>query len=1181
MTVGERLLAERTRLRTLILAAGGAAVVALAALVLGAGTAVLGGARWISLPAAAPFVVWVLVLGAAAAGGVWTVRRLRRSAAPRDLAAAVERERALRAGSLRGALEVSGSGALARRAEERLAAQLATVRGPLAPELRGRHLRDGAIAAGGALAAALVLVLVAWRAPDGWAAIAHPVRAMSGTLLPPLVIADAPRQAMRGEPLSVTVQAPARQQIVLRWRRTGAGWQESRQPVVDGEARVALGVVDADLHLVASDGRATSDTAFVQATDRPFLGDVSMRAFYPAYLGRPDETLPLGEPARVPRGTLLQLRGAASTPLEEVVLAPTGAGDTLRLGVEGRQFFGRVPVAGSGRWTWRARGAHGVIPEVPPALEIVVGADSAPVATIVAPARNLTVLPTDRVPLSLAATDDHGVGQVVLRTWRVRDGVRGDESVRQVAAPGAPQWDGTAELNLGAFGLEVGDEVHAVLVATDQSPWRQSGESRELVLRVPRLDEQRSQVRDAADSLVAQAVAAASRQQSLARQADDAARSRDRSTSSGSRGGGSSAGGRASASPPMSYESAERAKSIAQEQRKLAGQVQQMQDQAKQLERQLRQAGALDSALQDRLREAQRLMQEALTPELAAKLQALEQSAQGLNEEQTRQALADLAEQQRRMREQLERSVEMLRRAALEGAMETLRDEAQDLAKEQQQLGDSLARGAQQRATPRDAGTAEQLAARSEELARDVERLRQRLAEQQAKQGAERAGEAAEHAKASAERLQQSQRGEQRGEQQGAQARAQQGAQSERARQQAGAQQSGAQREQRAAGEQGGEKQAGEQQREGAQAGAQQRSGQQQGGQQGGQQGAGQQQAGAQAQAAHEAAGEMQQAADDLASARQQQVDAWKSELTSELDRSINEMMNLAREQQRLEQQARQGTPSEELRGAQSAVQQGVQRAGQRLEQAGQKSSLLSPRSQQAVADAQRRVEQAAQAAGQAQGGGSETAAAMQAAAQSLNQAAASLVRDRDRANNANSASGFSDMIREMQQLAQQQGQVSQQAQGLVPQPGRGIGAQARDAARKLGRQQRDIARELDGIGDADGSGRTAAMAQEARQLAQALESGAVDASVVNRQQRLFRRMLDAGRTLEQDERDESGRREAQAAVNPRIFTPPGDTSSGANAMRYRVPTWNELRGLSPEERRLVVEYFRRLNAEP
>ena len=31
---------------------------------------------------------------------------------------------------------------------------------------------------------------------------------------------------------------------------------------------------------------------------------------------------------------------------------------------------------------------------------------------------------------------------------------------------------------------------------------------------------------------------------------------------------------------------------------------------------------------------------------------------------------------------------------------------------------------------------------------------------------------------------------------------------------------------------------------------------------------------------------------------------------------------------------------------------------------------------------------------------------------------------------------------------------------------------------------------------------------------------------------------------------------------------------------RFREPTWNELRGLSAEERQLVIDYFKRINAQ-
>jgi hypothetical protein len=71
--------------------------------------------------------------------------------------------------------------------------------------------------------------------------------------------------------------------------------------------------------------------------------------------------------------------------------------------------------------------------------------------------------------------------------------------------------------------------------------------------------------------------------------------------------------------------------------------------------------------------------------------------------------------------------------------------------------------------------------------------------------------------------------------------------------------------------------------------------------------------------------------------------------------------------------------------------------------------------------------------------------------------------------------------------------------------------------------------------------------------------------------------MLDAGRTLEQDERDENGKREAQAARAREGVSPQGD-ARGRDAVKFREPTWNELRGLTPEERRAVIEYFKRIN---
>jgi len=104
-------------------------------------------------------------------------------------------------------------------------------------------------------------------------------------------------------------------------------------------------------------------------------------------------------------------------------------------------------------------------------------------------------------------------------------------------------------------------------------------------------------------------------------------------------------------------------------------------------------------------------------------------------------------------------------------------------------------------------------------------------------------------------------------------------------------------------------------------------------------------------------------------------------------------------------------------------------------------------------------------------------------------------------------------------------------------------------------------------------------MAQEARDLARRLESGRLDRQTVERQERLYRRLLDAGRTLSGNDPDEEKERKSRAAEGVNAHRPPplaaGATGPGA---RVRYPTWEELRVLSPSERRLVLEYFRRLN---
>jgi hypothetical protein len=324
----------------------------------------------------------------------------------------------------------------------------------------------------------------------------------------------------------------------------------------------------------------------------------------------------------------------------------------------------------------------------------------------------------------------------------------------------------------------------------------------------------------------------------------------------------------------------------------------------------------------------------------------------------------------------------------------------------------------------------------------------------------------------------------------------------------------------------------------------------------------------------------MQRAAQSMQDARDSQVADWKKELTSELDQSVQEMMQLARQERSLEQQARGGAQGDDRRSAQSAVEQGVDKANERLQGAGKKSALLSPRSQRAMSEAKSKVGQATQSVGESRSNQGQQANALSEAADALTKAAASLARDRERANSAKSASGFSEMIQQMQEMAQKQGQINSKAQGLMGMPNGASGGEGQSMARALARQQRSIADQLEDAGDGAGGDRAAQLAREARQLADALDNGRLDGTTLARQQQLFRRLLDAGRSLEKEERDDSGKREATTAKGDETFTPTGTVDPKA-AIKFRPPTWQELRGLSADERRAILDYFTRINSAP
>ena len=1191
-----RLAREQFTLQARSMAAVVLAVIGVVALALVASAWLMADGRWMTLPRAVPIAVWAAAL-AVAAGLVWALRTRNADVLSlTSLAAAIEREQALRSGSLRGALEVASTGVLGARASQDVARRLAP--GVLAPQV-GQRLGRAVTVAG--VMAAITVGALSWsarQAPDGFAATVHPVRAWRGTLLPALGFEKLPTLVPRGMSVSLRVRAEGRNSVTISRRAEGEAWRDTTLRVrADGLATLALGAVSAPITIRVNDGRAPELNGVITVADRGWIGDVALFADYPAYLGRTDESMEPVPPLRVPRGTNVRVTAMLRGGARDAML--TDGRDTVRFpaSVNGAAVSAILPLDHDGSWSWIASAtpqadAATLPPELPDALAFTVVPDKRPDVAIVSPVSDTAIGPTGIVPVYIDASDDHGVSNVSLQVWRESAGATGAVTRERidVASPASPLFEGGVSIALDGRKLEPGDRLHVTAIATDDSPWRQTTVSAEVLLRVPSLTEQRAMARALADSLAAQAQRLAQQERRLQQNTDNAARNRDlkgggTSEEAKANGTAKSEGGK---SQSMSFSAAEKAKQLARDQQQLGAKVDSLRQNAKELESRLKNANALDTALASRMKDIQKLLRDAMTPEMQKQLEELNKNSERLSGTEAQKSMQQLGEQQKQMREQLEKSAEMLKRAALEGAMQTLRDDATDLAKAQKQTADRMdgRPGESREGAP---SNPKELADRARELEREVQALAKRLEEAGAKPGASKTraaqplvNQAAEAMQKAAQQKQASEaksgepgepKAGEKGEAKPGEAPGEQKPGAEKANAQPNGQQGqqGTPKPgQQGQNQQGGKPQPGQQ--------GQQPGGQQQGGQpQGGEPQAGQQ--GNPGDQARKAADAMDKAAQQLSAARDAQVDAWKTELSSELDQSINETMQLARQQSELEQKARQ-QGAQGMQGEQSALQQGVEQAAERLEKAGRSSSLLSQRSQKAMGEAQRRVEQATQQMQQSgQPGGSEQAQnAMKDASEALNQALSSLVRDREKMNGAQSASGFTEMMEQLKQLAQQQGQLNGQMQGLNMLPGGAKGDAARQQSRVLAKQQRDVARSLNDVSDADQTGRMDALAKEAQTLSQQIERNGIDPAVAARQAQLYRRLLDAGRFLEQDERDDQGPREAKAANGNGASGRVDGTQSGKAANKFAPPTWNELRGLGPDERRIVIEYFRKLN---
>ncbi|MBI4512804.1 MAG: hypothetical protein HY702_01730 [Gemmatimonadetes bacterium] len=1103
-TVGKVRSAYRRRLVAFALAA--ALVLGLAVV---AATWVLAGSGAWRRPTPAPLVLLLLACASWIYLAAWALRRYRAF----DLLAAaraVEGAGGVAEGDVRAAVELASpspgeSASLAGRHRWRISEILGR-RSPSEALLDVQVLRRlGALVwvATGALAAiAGVLTVEALTARDSLGraihGLARPLAYLEPVPLPAPRLVVAAREVRRGSDLAVLVEAEGRDSVALRWRphadvpatrwlRLAAGRGSGVVPRV--EVRTLVWVE-------TPDGARAGPLEIIPLD--PFLvSELTLELRPPRYTRRPSEALvPPFERLTVPEGTGVAIRGRANRALSEARLEGLAGAPGYSLSIYGDRFTGRF-TARSGRWAWALRGPRSEEVELPPdTLVLEVVRDSAPAVAVLYPGVDTTMSAEMVQPLVIDVRDDYGIARVELVSWRVSTwGERHPPLVEPLAPAVEMEQRVVLEPLLDARerGLFPGDTLRYFVRAWDNAPDPHEGRSREYVLRLPTLFE----LREGTRVEIAQALKAARGLAEAVRRQAREARAVERAirVEQGAR-GAQRARADAGSPTPVDFEATQAAREALEEGERVARRLEEVQRALEEVQRAVERAGLSDPALRERFEELRALYEKVLTPELEARLEELRRALESLDRSALAEAVRRLAETTVDLRDQVERSIRLLERVALEQELKALAAEAKELARTQEELAEV----ARERAARLDERL-ERAVTGADSLARRVAEFAERLegtGEARAAQGAEAAQE---KLAASADA-------------------------SRRSR-------AALPLEPRRATE--GLRRA--------------------------------------AQAAREAA-------EQLETARSQMAAAWRRTVEEALARAQREALELAQRESETEENLRSRSEREAARSQVAAIQSGVRALAEALARASDGTLLLDPSIDSALRRADAAMRELLETVGQTLALPGSRPQATDNALEALNELALALMQNRAMLAAGGSGTGFEEALQRLAELAQQQGQLGQASEGLLPLalPIDLLVQRLRQLAeeqRAIGAELERLDRELGGRGEV--LGRVDQLGEEARDIAGELERGRLTPELVERQRELFRRLLDAGRSLERDE-DVERERKAERPREVRAYEAPPLPASVLQGPKYPRPAQEALHVYPMAYRRLILEYFDALN---
>ncbi len=322
-----------------------------------------------------------------------------------------------------------------------------------------------------------------------------------------------------------------------------------------------------------------------------------------------------------------------------------------------------------------------------------------------------------------------------------------------------------------------------------------------------------------------------------------------------------------------------------------------------------------------------------------------------------------------------------------------------------------------------------------------------------------------------------------------------------------------------------------------------------------------------------------------LQMAKQQMMEQQLNQVADAMQKAMQDVLNASFEQESLAGRSENLNPASpqvnDVAREQARLQNNTNQIINQMIEIGNQTFFLSPDLNQQMAKANSNMDQAIQ---QLENRNPRQASAHQKQAMAaFNGALLSLQNSMNQMSQSGSPSGFQNFMEQLQKMAGQQGQLNQESMAMFQASNQGKMQLSSEAMARLAAQQQMIKNSLEQLSEGSGSrrdilGRLDDMGTEMDEVIKKLKSNQIDRKVIERQERILSRLLDAQKSIR--EKEYSRKREAERESVRIVKSPPELRREQLNREDLlRKEMMNALdEGYSQEYREFIKRYFEGLS---